>query len=174
MIHSLQSKSIILNRSGWWEQSKDLPEEISDDGGASVVLGRIPRQLHVLSSYLFICSCIYHSQTYPKTNQIITSSGLRSLGLLGTSRTLTKPVASKLKVRALFKTMLRDFVKIFWAKWMIVRDMIHGWLMYLMRPPLMVNMMITFLPHKWVWSGTTLCRPPCPPSSLSAPGHNNG
>ena len=30
---------------------------------------------------------------------MITSSGLRSLGLLGTSRTLTKPVASKLKVR---------------------------------------------------------------------------
>merc|ERR1719341_3217856 len=28
------------------------PKEISDDGGASIVLGRIPRQLHVLSSYL--------------------------------------------------------------------------------------------------------------------------
>ena len=38
-----------------------VPEEISDDGGASVVLRRIPRQLHVLSSYL----CIY-SYTHPQ------------------------------------------------------------------------------------------------------------
>ena len=36
---------------------------------------------------------------------MITSSGLRSLGLLGTSRTLTKPVASKLKVRILLMRM---------------------------------------------------------------------
>ena len=53
---------IIKSNQTRWNMRKDQPEEISDDGGASVILRSIPRQLHVLSSHLFIYSSYTNNQ----------------------------------------------------------------------------------------------------------------
>ena len=53
---------IIKSNQTRWNMRKDQPEEISDDGGATVILRSIPRQLHVLSSHLFIYSSYTNNQ----------------------------------------------------------------------------------------------------------------
>ena len=89
-----------------------------------------------------------------------TSSGLSSLGLLGTSSTFTKPVASKLKVRIALKRLFSTDES-WWFHWwrLTITDL--------------KMTMMTFLPRKWAWSCKGLCPPPCPLSSLSTPGQGS-